>query len=147
MHHAGRSRRALLTVALVAAMWLPGCARSEDVPTADVVVSLKDFKIQLSTPTVSSGRVVLGLENAGPTVHELVVARTDLPSDSLPIGADGLSVDEEAPTFRVLGEEEHVQLDEQEVLKLVMKPGHYVLYCNLEGHYLGGMHTDIEVDG
>ena len=125
MHHAGRSRRALLTVALVAAMWLPGCARSEDVPTADVVVSLKDFKIQLSTPTVSSGRVVLGLENAGPTVHELVVARTDLPSDSLPIGADGLSVDEFAgygATVRTLRGFVQSYHDLQGVVRDIMMP-------------------------
>ena len=26
-----------------------------------------------------------------------------------------------------------------------LKPGRYVLWCNLEGHYLGGMHASFEV--
>ena len=46
---------------------------------------------------------------------------------------------------RVLGEDESVQLDERHQLDLDLDPGHYVLFCNLEGHYLGGMHVDLEV--
>jgi uncharacterized cupredoxin-like copper-binding protein len=26
-----------------------------------------------------------------------------------------------------------------------LAPGHYVLFCNLEGHYLGGMNVSLEV--
>ena len=116
-------------------------------PTADVVAHLQDFKIDLSTDQVGAGDVVFGLENQGPTVHELVVARTDLPADDLPLGPDGLSVDEDTPNIRVLGEDEHVQLTEQGLLELALKEGHYVVFCNLEGHYLGGMRTDLEVTG
>ena len=137
--------RVLAAGLLVACTVLTGCARSADVPTADVVAQLKDFEIDLSASRVSSGHVVLGLRNTGPTVHELVIAKTDLDSGDLPIGKDGLSVDEDDRRFRVLGEEEHVQLTEEEVMDLVLQPGHYVVFCNLEGHYLGGMHEDLEV--
>lgn len=130
---------------LLACSALVGCSRSADVPTADVVAQLEDFEIDLSTEQVDAGHVLIGLRNTGPTVHELVVARTDLDSGDLPIGKDGLSVDEDDRRFRVLGEEEHVQLTQEEVLDLVLEPGHYVVFCNLEGHYLGGMHEDLEV--
>ena len=139
--------RVLVIAVLLAPVCLSGCGRGQDVPTADVVAHLQDFKIKLSSGHARSGHVVIGLENAGPTVHELVVARTDLRADHLPLSKDGLTIDEEAPHFRVLGEDEHVHLSEQRVLDLVLKPGHYVLYCNLEGHYLGGMHHDLEVTG
>lgn len=124
---------------------LAGCSRQPDLPTADVVARLEDFEIHLSAREVPAGEVVFGLMNDGPTVHELVVARTDRRADDLVLGKDGLSVAEEARGFRVVGEDESVRLSEQDVLDLVLKPGHYVLFCNLEGHYLGGMHTDLDV--
>ena len=31
------------------------------------------------------------------------------------------------------------------LLGLGLTPGNYVLYCNLEGHYLGGMHASLAV--
>lgn len=145
--HARRTRRWGGAVAIVAlcAGALGGCSRQPDLPTADVVARLEDFKIHLSAKQVPAGNVVFGLTNDGPTVHEVVVARTDRRSGDLVLGKDGISVAEEARGFRVLGEDESVRLSEQDVLELVLKPGHYVLFCNLEGHYLGGMHTDLEV--
>ncbi len=137
--------RAGIALAVLLVAPLTGCGRTEPVPTADVVARLADFEIHRSADEVRSGHVVVGLRNTGPTVHELVVARTDRRSGDLPLGEDGLSVAEEAPRFRVLGEDENVQLDEQDVLELELAPGHYVLFCNFQGHYLGGMHADLEV--
>lgn len=142
-----RRMGALVAALVLLGACLIGCGRREPVPTADVVAKLEDFKIGLSTDHVAAGDVVFGLQNQGPTVHELVVARTDLPADELPIGPDGLSVDEDTPKIRVLGEDEHVQLTEQGLLELALEQGHYVVFCNLEGHYLGGMREDLEVTG
>ena len=36
-------------------------------------------------------------------------------------------------------------LHRTEDLTLDLKPGRYVLWCNLEGHYLGGMHETFDV--
>ena len=33
----------------------------------------------------------------------------------------------------------------RQTLVLHLAPGHYVLYCNLEGHYLGGMYAALTV--
>ena len=30
-------------------------------------------------------------------------------------------------------------------LHLHLKPGRYELFCNMSGHFLGGMHTDVVV--
>lgn len=138
-------RRALIALVAVVLVPIAGCARHDEPPTADAVADMRDFEIDLSTTRLLAGHRVIGLTNHGPTVHELVIARTDLPADALPLGADGISVDEDSRRFRILGEEESVQLTEQDVLDLVLEPGHYVLFCNLEGHYLGGMHADLEV--
>ena len=88
-------RLPVVLVALVAALSAPACDRDPAPPRADVVVDLKDFEIGLSSAHATAGHVVFDLENSGPPVHELVVARTDLAADDLPIGRDGLSVDED----------------------------------------------------
>ena len=72
-----------------------------------------------------------------------MVIRSELPADELPIAADGLSVDEDrvAP----VGELTEVPTDASASLTVPLAPGRYVLFCNLEGHYLTGMHASIEV--
>jgi hypothetical protein len=61
----------------------------------------------------------------------------------LPLGADGLSVDEDA--IDVVDELEEVQDGSVGALSVSLEPGTYVLFCNLEGHYLAGMYATIEV--
>jgi uncharacterized cupredoxin-like copper-binding protein len=102
-----------------------------------VSVTLRDFSIRASTSTVAAGTVVFNIENRGPATHEFVVVRTDLPHDRLPTAADGLSVDEDALTG--IGEISEVDIWTSYTLQLRLAPGQYVFFCNLEGHYLGGM--------
>jgi hypothetical protein len=67
------------------------------------------------------------------------------PSDGtlLPIGGDGLSVDEDS--VDVVDELEEVLDGDRDSLTVSLEPGTYVLFCNLEGHYLAGMYATIEV--
>ena len=111
-------------------------------PGPSVSVTLKDFSIRTS-PAVVAGRVALNVYNQGPATHEFVVVRTDLPDDQLPIGADGLSVDEDA--LAGVGEISEVNIWTSRTLDLHLSPGRYVFFCNLEGHYLGGMHATLVV--
>jgi len=75
------------------------------------------------------------------------VDRTDLASGALPLKADGLTVDEESKALHRIDSIEQLNLGNTGDLSLNLKPGHYVLYCNLEGHYLGGMHVGFDVRG
>lgn len=106
-------------------------------------VTLKDFSIRTSTPTVDAGLVAFDVYNTGPATHEFVVVRTDLPDDQLPIAADGLSVDEDA--LADVGEISEVNIWTSHTLDLRLSPGRYVFFCNLDGHYLGGMHVSLVV--
>jgi uncharacterized cupredoxin-like copper-binding protein len=72
-----------------------------------------------------------------------VVVRSGLPADGLPHGADGLSVDEDQ--VEVVDELGEVATRTTASLTLDLGPGHYVFFCNLEGHYLGGMHGALDV--
>lgn len=117
---------------------LSSCSGSAQVPSDHTVhVTLKDFSIRTSTATVAPGNIVFDIYNRGPATHEFVVVRTDLPDDQLPSAPDGLSVDEEA--LAGAGEISEVAIWTSYALELPLAPGRYVFFCNLEGHYLGGM--------
>ena len=131
----GRRRRVVCAAFLIVLVSCSADARTSSGTTVDV--TLKDFWIRTSTPTAAAGRVSFEVENRGPATHEFIVVRTDLPEDGLPIAADGLSVDEEA--LAGIGEISDVKLSTSYTLDLNLAPGRYVFFCNLEGHYLGGM--------
>ena len=138
-----KTGRAVFTVG--ALLMLLGCTGDPPMPPAASIldVNVKDFKIEPSLPVIEDGFVTLRVQNEGPATHEFVVVRSGLAADQLPIAADGLSVDEDRMV--PLGELSEVPAGESGVLTLALTPGRYVLFCNLEGHYLIGMSASIEV--
>jgi uncharacterized cupredoxin-like copper-binding protein len=110
-----------------------------------VNVRLDDFKVRQDAATVPAGTVSFRILNEGPTTHEFIVVRTDRAPDKLPLQRDGLTVNEEAPGIELLDEAEGLDIDDRQTLVLDLAAGHYVLYCNLEGHYLGGMYAALTV--
>jgi uncharacterized cupredoxin-like copper-binding protein len=124
-------------------MLLVACSPSPALAGSTIDVTEKDFAILTSAPVTSAGDLTLVITNHGPATHELVVVRSDLPADQLQIGPDGLSADEDALT--IVDEIGQVDYGTTEALHLSLSPGRYVLLCNLEGHYLGGMHTSLVV--
>jgi uncharacterized cupredoxin-like copper-binding protein len=143
MRRIRKKSRALVTAGAVLFPLL-GCTGHPSAPPGPVFdVEVKDFKIEPSLPTVEAGLVTLRVRNQGPTTHEFVLTRSGLPADELPLAADGLSVDEDRVV--PLGELAEVEAGATGVLTLPLTPGRYVLFCNLEGHYLTGMSASIEV--
>jgi uncharacterized cupredoxin-like copper-binding protein len=147
-----RSRRrwawalALVLAALALAVPLTVARRHEPTPRGTPVnVLLEDFKVRQDAAVVPAGTVSFRIRNQGPTTHEVIVVRTDRAPDKLPLQRDGLTVNEDAPGIDLLDEVEGLDIDDRQTLVLRLAPGHYVLCCNLEGHYLGGMHATLTV--
>jgi uncharacterized cupredoxin-like copper-binding protein len=107
--------------------------------------TLRDFHIDSSQQVISAGNVVLHIYNDSPSTHEFVLIKTDLPPSALPLDADGLSIDESQ--FQHAGEISEVDTQTNRTLTLNLAPGKYVFFCNLEGHFLGGMHGVLDVVG
>jgi uncharacterized cupredoxin-like copper-binding protein len=147
---ATRSRRArsgLLALGLLAVVAAAGCTRGDAAPQGKVVeVHESDFKITTKTLLVHAGLVTLRVHNSGQSTHELNIDRTDIAADALPLRADGLSVNEDAKRLHRIAGMDGIRLGATRDLTVRLSPGHYVLYCNLEGHYLGGMYALLEVD-
>jgi hypothetical protein len=147
-----RTRRrwawALALVPAVLALVVPlTLARRHD-PTprgTPVNVLLEDFTLRRDVDVVPAGTVRFRILNQGPTTHELSVIRTDRAPDKLPLQRDGLTINEDAPGMDFLDEAEGLDIGDRRTLALRLAAGNYVLYCNMEGHYLGGMHAAFTV--
>jgi uncharacterized cupredoxin-like copper-binding protein len=133
---------ALSGVVVVAAM---GCAssRSAATPGARVAqVTVRDFHIS-APKRLKAGTVRLSIHNKGPDAHELILIRANGP---LPLRADGTTVDEDAVEPATAGALEPEQPNSVSFLTVHLTPGHYEFICNMAGHYLGGMRSELIVE-
>jgi Sulfocyanin (SoxE) domain len=98
--------------------------------------------------TIRAGPVAFIVRSDGPSMHEFNIARTDLGVNDLPLAADG-TVDDQVPhpNFEHIGEVEGIDIGQHKTLAANLKPGRYVLYCNMDGHYQAGMSTELMVLG
>src|SRR6516165_6069059 len=124
----------------VSALAAPTTAPSSPGP---LLVVEHDFSLATNTSTVPAGSVAFNVTNQGPSSHELLAFRTDLPEDQLPLGPDGRIAEDALP--KVLDTDTDLPAGTQRHLSESLAPGRYVLVCNLPGHYKLGMHTVITV--
>jgi uncharacterized cupredoxin-like copper-binding protein len=101
-------------------------------------VSLKEFTVA-PTPTVgAAGKVTFNVHNAGNVPHEFVVLRT-------PKAAGSLLKGDKADEAGNVGETGDLAPGKSKSVSVTLKKGHYVLLCNLPGHYTAGQRTDFTV--
>jgi uncharacterized cupredoxin-like copper-binding protein len=95
--------------------------------------------------SVPAGEVTFEVVNTSrDIVHEMIVAPVD-PAKPLPFDKAALAVREEAATH--LGEVSELDPGATGSLRLTLRPGRYIVYCNVPGHYMLGMWTEISVTG
>jgi uncharacterized cupredoxin-like copper-binding protein len=142
-----RPALALLPIAAATAIGVPllatsagraGTARS----AGTVRVTERDFSIS-APKSVNAGRVTIVVRNHGPDTHELIVVREN--GHPLPLRADGLTVNEEALQPRTAVSLDGGASGSVRQVHVDLAPGRYVLFCNMAGHYMGGMHTTLVV--
>ena len=141
-----RRMRLYLVVAAVLLLPIQACSPATSLPAGHPLnFTLVDFSIKGATTFAASGSFVINVHNASPVTHEFLIKKTDLPADSLPLGPDGVRVDEDA--LDSITEISDVPAGTTGTIAINLAPGNYVLFCNLEGHYLGGMHYSLDVTG
>jgi len=135
--------RVVATIALAVALTAVASALGSSGASAPRTVDVKVRDYRIGAPrTLPAGDVVLDVRNEGPDDHELLVVRGE---KRLPLRADGITVDEDEIEPRTLVSLEPVAPGSTHTLRLHLAPGRYQLFCNMAGHYLGGMHTSIVV--
>jgi hypothetical protein len=134
-----------LVLASLALLSFAGCGsggHEADANVAVLRVTERDFRIT-APRHVRSGDLLLSVRNRGPDAHELIVVRDR--SSELPLRRDGSTVSEEKLEPVIAGALEPGHPGRTRKLRLHLAPGSYELFCNMSGHYLGGMHTKLVV--
>lgn len=91
--------------------------------------------------TVSAGHVVFGVRNHASMAHELMVIKTDVAPDQLPVDGATAKAKEDGKAGELL----NIAGGASGKLVLELTPGKYVLICNVAGHYQLGMRVGLEV--
>jgi uncharacterized cupredoxin-like copper-binding protein len=116
----------------------PTQAAPPAVAAGPVQVALGEWEVQSSAAAVKAGKVRFIASNTGKLKHELVVIRTDKDADELGAGA-------KISETGTIGEIQEFGTGKAETKTFTLEPGHYVLVCNVDGHYQQGMRTNIDV--
>lgn len=107
----------------------------------DVVFSAR---LRLLTKTTMAGEFEFNVINISEQPQELIVVRTDLSADKLPLDSAG-KVDESKLT--IVGRTTNIQPDNKQVVVAKLVVGHYILFSNLDNAYQSGMYADLTVVG
>jgi len=128
----------------MAALLLTSCAQQAEALAADVnlTVDLKEYSITVSVPTIKAGTVKIGIRNLGTMVHDFDLIRTDLAPDKLPLDTAAAK----AKTDVLVKQMTNIAPGRVTTLSADLQPGHYVIICNVAGHYQLGMRIELKVE-
>ena len=94
-------------------------------------------------PAVQTGDFRFELSNADGVRHSFVVVRTDLEGEDLPLANGRVDLEEAG---EMVGTVETVLPGGSGGRTFSLPPGRYVLYCDIAGHYEGGMYYTLVVE-
>jgi uncharacterized cupredoxin-like copper-binding protein len=140
------TRRTGSAALCAATLLVAACSGSASPPPHAATADVTEFKISLDAARLAAGEDSFSVRNDGTITHEFVVVRTDLAADALPKAADG-GVDEEGTGVTSVDEVEDIAAGSTGSLTVTLPAGKYVVFCNLPGHYAGGMRAAFEVAG
>jgi uncharacterized cupredoxin-like copper-binding protein len=112
-----------------------GCGGSAHKALAVVRITERDFAIH-APHVVPAGTIRIVLTNKGPVSHELLIAHAT--DGRLPRRADGFTIDEDAIEHRMVGSLEPAGPGVRDLV-VELRPGRYLVFCNMAGHAESGM--------
>ena len=111
-------------------------------PSADLTKATMGIKP--SQPSAPAGIVSFKVTNTSKdTVHEMIVMYLADPTKPLPYVDADKKVDEDKAGDK--GEVSELNPGKSGSLTVALKPGKYLLICNVAGHFAAGMWTEFEV--
>lgn len=112
------------------------------------VIDVKEisFQIKFSKYSAQAGPITFHIVNgADDMLHEFILIQTDAPASELPTDEMTGRVQEDAVTIITAAED--IPPANSRNITVNLAAGHYVIVCNLPGHYEQGMRVDFNVTG
>ena len=108
-------------------------------------LDLGEFYIRSNKSSEISGEITFVATNVGAIEHELLVVKTNTPSNSLPL--KGAEIDEGyAGEIMARINPEELGAGEYSQISTTLDSGAYVLVCNVPGHYSAGMYANLIIN-
>jgi uncharacterized cupredoxin-like copper-binding protein len=156
MRHPSAITAALAALALVAGAAIAGCGGDDTSTTAAtgspapdgaaLEIAMGDDFFDPDDATAEAGTVTISAPNNGALEHELILAKTNADPADLPTTASGDADEEKLEKEDAgAGEIPEVAPGESGEADFDLSPGHYVMYCNVPGHYAEGMYGTLTV--
>lgn len=102
------------------------------------------MSVRANVTSVKAGKVTFEVTNLSRSVvHEMIVVAVENPNAPLPYDYNAGQIPEKQ--VKMLGETEEMQPNAEKTITIDLKPGAYLLICNVPGHYAAGMWTPLTV--
>ena len=102
------------------------------------------MSIRTNVSSVKAGKITFEVTNLSRSVvHEMIVVAVESPNAALPYDYNSGQIPEKQ--VKMLGETEEMQPNAEKTIALDLKPGAYLLICNVPGHYAAGMWIPLTV--
>lgn len=128
-----------LWAAIAAATLVGACASTSD----GITVTLDEYTLEAGAATAPAGRIAFAARNVGKIEHELAVIKTDRGPDDLPV-KDG-EVQTDTQGLDLVAGTGRIKAGASQALEVTLRPGSYVLLCNIPAHYQTGMRAPFRV--
>ena len=110
-------------------------------PAAGKDMSKVTMGIAVSMDTVKAGEITFEVLNSSKeTIHEMIITRLRDLTMLFPYNSSKSERDEDKMPD-ILGEVSELDPGKTAALRLDLKPGKYLLFCNVPGHFTSGMWT------
>ena len=130
---------------VLAALLVASCGAAQQTTLPDdvqVTVDLKDYTITVTPDHIKAGTIKFGIRNLAAMEHQFDLIKTDLAADKLPIDGATAKAKEDGLVKQVKG----IGGGRVATVSADLAPGHYVIICNIAGHYQLGMRADFTVE-
>ena len=139
-----RVRASTLSVSLFDSGASAPMATDRGIDMADAGKGKATMGLRVSKTSVKAGDITFNVTNTSKdTIHEMIVMYLADPSQALPYIAADSKVDEDKAGDK--GEVSELDPGKNGTLTVALKPGKYLLICNVAGHFMAGMWTTFEV--
>jgi uncharacterized cupredoxin-like copper-binding protein len=102
------------------------------------------MSVRTNVMSVKAGKVTFEVTNLSRSiVHEMMVVAVENANAPLPYDYNAGQIPEKQ--VKMMGETEEMQPNAEKTITLDLKPGVYLLICNVPGHYAAGMWTPLTV--